>query len=798
VAVLLAVLSIGVTLWSWPLRPITSIDQDQPRLNQAAPLPRAPVTIGQSFVAGHDGLSGVEVLAVVYPDPATEAAITLRLTDAAGAIVITQTFTNVQHNSPMRMTFPPLAPSAGRAYTLTWEGSSDARVTAWAYSLDGYARGNLLVGGAPASGDLRFSTFYTYGWMDILRDAALSLGRVAGWAIPLWLILFAPGLLLLGQASARPATPWTRWGMALGLSLSILPLTWQWSTVIGLRWSALTLTGAYGIVGLVVLGQTAWHWRACAEWRPRLTWLDIGMGIVILGGLLARLLAARDQAFPMWVDSPHHLIIARLFAELGQVPASYLPVLPIEYYTYHFGFHVLAVAFHWITSESLVETMLFLGQVLNALMPLAVYPFVVALTGRPRAGLIGSGFVACVSLFPAYYLSWGRYTQLVGLLILAPLLAVTWKLAALEPKEVGSLPHTPATNRFVVFTTVILASGLLFAHYRVMAFYATFVLAVLAAGRTGGWKWVALAGLAAAASSLPWLLRLSEHWFVPVFNSPARLISPGGYNDFPFAYFQSALERGWIAAALLALAWGLWRRERMIWGLGGWVAVTFALLNISSGSWLVNNNSWAISLFVPGALLIGWGADRLLTWVNAGLTPDVYWLRRGGALGSMLILAGVGSYVLLHGLYAQITVANPATVLATADDVPALNWVERHTSPDSIFLVNSWYWQSDLWSGPDSGAWLWSLLGRKTTMPPADYSLQPDWASRVNAFNERLSKITDASAPEMLALLREAGVTHVFIGARGGTLKPEMFVNSPHYRLLYTNGAAWVFEVTSK
>lgn len=53
----------------------------------------------------------------------------------------------------------------------------------------------------------------------------------------------------------------------------------------------------------------------------------------------------------------------------------------------------------------------------------------------------------------------------------------------------------------------------------------------------------------------------------------------------------------------------------------------------------------------------------------------------------------------------------------------------------------------------------------------------------------------DANAPETLALLREAGLTHVFIGAKGGMVKPEMFAASANYRLVYTNGAAWVFEV---
>jgi hypothetical protein len=68
---------------------------------------------------------------------------------------------------------------------------------------------------------------------------------------------------------------------------------------------------------------------------------------------------------------------------------------------------------------------------------------------------------------------------------------------------------------------------------------------------------------------------------------------------------------------------------------------------------------------------------------------------------------------------------------------------------------------------------------------------------RIGQVAQQVSAIQDSDAPETLALLDGLGVTHVYIGARGGSLVPEMFVSSPHYRLLYSNGAAWVFAVLS-
>ena len=66
---------------------------------------------------------------------------------------------------------------------------------------------------------------------------------------------------------------------------------------------------------------------------------------------------------------------------------------------------------------------------------------------------------------------------------------------------------------------------------------------------------------------------------------------------------------------------------------------------------------------------------------------------------------------------------------------------------------------------------------------------------RVNAFNRELAAVEEWDAPQTLGLLRDRGVTHLFIGERGGNLRPEALVNSPHYRLLASNGAAWLFEI---
>ena len=43
-------------------------------------------------------------------------------------------------------------------------------------------------------------------------------------------------------------------------------------------------------------------------------------------------------------------------------------------------------------------------------------------------------------------------------------------------------------------------------------------------------------------------------------------------------------------------------------------------------------------------------------------------------------------------------------------------------------------------------------------------------------------------------LLDERGVTHLYIGARGGSITPGILLDNPYWRLVYSNGAAWIFE----
>jgi len=794
-AALALVAALAVSFWraGWPA--ITAKDQEQGRLSQAAPVPRGNSELRQTFIAAHNGLSSLDLLAVVYPEAPPDAALILRLLDSDNTLLASAVFRGHAHNAPLRLSFTPLPDSAGKTYTLVVAGDERNNTTVWAYSLDSYSAGTLTQDGQPLPGDLRFTTHYTFLWPDLLREAARRLGQLALLIVPLWAILFAPGLLfidLLGLAALWPMR-WARWGMALGFSLCLLMLAWLWVSTVGLRWSAVGFAVVYVLVGLAVVARSLWNLRRGFQLAdlPH----DLCVFLILLLSLSARLLAVRDLALPAWVDSPHNYTIARLFVELGRIPADYLPLLPVGGFNHHFGFHALAATVHWLTGRSLVETFLTLGQLLNGLAPLAAYTLTVTLTRRPRAGLFAAFFVGFVSLFPAYYVSWGRYTQLAGVIVLAPVLTLAAQFVAPNHFAAGDghAQWKPALG------LGILAAGLLTIHYRVFLAFVIFAVVAVAAGERGGWKRMSLTGLLGLLLAAPWVWHLTFGEVARVAGLPGGFEASVGYNIFPVEYFDRPLEKGWLILAGLALMWGFLRRERSVWLVGGWAVVTSALVNFGPGTWLVNNNAWAIMLFLPGAFVLGWAGDYALNLALVSLVETAATFRQVVGLGVVAALAGLLAYAGAQGLSAQISILNPDTVLADAADADALAWVDQHLPAEAVFLVNSWTWQKwragAVWAGSDGGTWLWPLLNRRTTAPPLDYFYQPDWAKTVNAFNEQAMQIQDAGAPETLNLLRSAGVTHVFIGARGGPLKPEMFVGNAHYHLLYTNGADWVFEL---
>jgi hypothetical protein len=205
------------------------------------------------------------------------------------------------------------------------------------------------------------------------------------------------------------------------------------------------------------------------------------------------------------------------------------------------------------------------------------------------------------------------------------------------------------------------------------------------------------------------------------------------------------------------------------------------------GTGEVSNHAVLIGLYVPVSVAIG---------LLAALPVER--LGRWGPLGHGLLAVAV-VVVGLWGARQSAGIVNPYFQLVTQADEQAMSWIRANTAPEARFLVNSEpAYGGNVVVGTDAGWWLPLLGGRQNTLPPMTYNTEqapaPDFRQRINALAEVVRTHPPGSA-ETLDALQAAGVTHVYVGTRGGALKPEELAALPVYQTLYRRDGAWVFQI---
>ena len=202
----------------------------------------------------------------------------------------------------------------------------------------------------------------------------------------------------------------------------------------------------------------------------------------------------------------------------------------------------------------------------------------------------------------------------------------------------------------------------------------------------------------------------------------------------------------------------------------------------------LNLNSVYILLFVPQAMFLG----------TAVLALQELWRRRpwiAQTVGYVLVGGGLAA-VLLHGLAQQATVLNPTTLLAQPAELAGIEWLAENSPPTAKIGVSSWLWLGGTWAGSDGGAWITPLTGRPTTTPPIDYIYDRPLALAVRDFNLWAEAVADWSDPATAEHLRSLGITHLFVGQRGGFLDPAELGRNPALTLRYAEEGVFIWEVS--
>jgi len=702
--------------------------------------------------------------------------------------------------------------------------------------------GALLLAGALALG----------GGGALLAWGLVGLGR---W--PLRVVVLAgfyllPGLALLRLVWPRASvlTMSARLALALGLSVALPPLLLLLFYLLRLSWGALA-TWVYLLLSLIVVaGLGIRDWRSGQRLpipnpQSPISNMD-GAGLVLLGitlaALLVRLYSVRDLPVGLLGDSYHHTLMAQLLVDNGGLFSSWQPYAPLATFTYHFGFHANVAFVHYLTGLDLPKSLLWTGQIVNAISVPLVFALALALGLRPWAGVWSALIVGFASNLPAYFVNWGRYTQLTGQVVMMAAL-VCW-IALAETTDPSTRlragDRRPTTDHrsgqrrtrwsvvggqwSVVVLTALATAALILTHYLVTALAALFIgsywLGVVLARRS--WSTAGAlalrAGLAAALALLlaaPWLLNVVGGHLV---RNATGLVGGTSKAAAQLSILEPLVPKyiggAVLLCALLGMLAALWRRE---WR-AALPAVWCALLVIAvvpyvvglPGAGVLDTLTCLGTLYLPAALLAGYALGvaqnsgaALLARFHA---PPAFGRVLLGAL-LLLVIAANTSW--------QANAAIGETALVVEADMVALQWIRDHTSPNARFVINSFpAYGGTLAAGTDAGWWIPLLAHRATILPPLNYGgekgEQPGYDLGVNALikklrgrplTDQMPLSVDLTRPVALKTLDANQIDYVYSGAHpypgpdaADRIDTAKLRASPFFRLVYERDGVEIFQ----
>jgi hypothetical protein len=775
------------------------VDQDQARVDDSTSTTlEASHPVGQTFVAQHGGLEGMEVW--LAPEEGSEGEVSLYLrselraeTDLATASLSLAEVTNPGF---YRFSFPALRESHSRYYYAFLETTGESQVLVGKGPGDAYLDGALYWNHEPLDAQMAFRLVYNPALMALeLAGAAVRGGGLLAVAGLLYVV---PGWAMLELLWHEPLSWAEKLGLGAGLSLALYPLFLLWTDLVGLRLGSLyawlpVLAGA----GTLIWRNRNWRprtgWESVQQWlRSDAFWPDVALMVVTSMVFAVRLLVVRTLSAPMWGDSYQHTMIAQLLVDNGGLFDSWEPYAPLESFTYHFGFHSLMAALHWMTGMAMHESVLWGAQILNGLAVLVLYPLALRVNDDRWAG-VGAVLVAgLLSPMPMFYVNWGRYTQLAGQAILPAAVLITW--SAVESMRWD----------WRLFTLGWIAvSGLALTHYRVLIFYAVFVLAWILTRlcqtiRQQHVIRAAWMGLGALGLSVPWFVQAFKGEILRL-SAEQLAIAPG---QLPLHYDRIGDLARYLAPGAwlllgLSMVIGLWRRRPLALVVTLWCFLLLATTNPRwlhlPGTGMISNFALFIAAYIPAGVMIGYLLGLIATWIGRQLRFVL----------PLLLIVGIG----VGGIYLRMGDIHIARhTLVTRPDSEAMTWIRENTPENANFLINSFpAYQGSMVVGSDGGWWLPLLAGRGNTVPPLNYGMEQvplSYREEVSDLTQQIQK-QGLGAPATLALLQERGITHVYVGQQQGrvnysgphTLDPQALLRSAAYRPLYHRDRVWVFEV---
>jgi hypothetical protein len=431
--------------------------------------------------------------------------------------------------------------------------------------------------------------------------------------------------------------------------------------------------------------------------------------------------------------------------------------------------------------------MLIHGQLLSVAVALACAGLAQALWRHWAAALATLIVVGLVSIMPAYYVSWGRYTLLTGMLMLPAALILLREVA--QRRSSGAL-----------LAAALVLAGLSLVHFVVFVFALAWCIALIC---TQVWPTrrslalacarLALAGLLMLAATAPWIALLAAQVRSGTGASAMHLVGNSDYNAMPYTLLWTSTNKLLAGLAGCGALLGLLRHRAATVQVTAWSLVIVLLTNLPMIGLpyisFLTNEIVAVTMFLPLALLIGVGAGMLARRAGLQARPGAASRRQLLALAGFLALSAWGAWQLQHVVRAD-------TILATNDDLDAIAWASASTPPDARFVVNTVGWLGDVDRGADGGWWLLPLAGRAVSTPPVVYTYGPDaYVERVKQETAWLRSAGQVSDADLAAWMRAHDYRYVYATHSGTTLNRERLSASLLFEQVYANQSVAIFAL---
>ncbi len=731
----------------------------QERSSQFAGPLNASNVLEQSFVSTRNGLTAVEVFALVPPGQlSADHTLTLRLhkDDTPGDVGVWHLpLRQVQRQRRLVLSFPPQPHSKDRAYVLSVETTAPPdTVTLLASDEDVYPTGELRLNDVTVPRDLTFRTYTAItpalllaGVRSVLPDYLLLLALTA------FICLIGGALLvLMGYFPGSTQEDGFLWSAGVGLAL--VPVAYLLFGQ-GASWL---------LVALVLLASFRIMWRVFHDLvKFSLLCPSLDGAIVLLlflWALFVRCMQIQDVPVPMWMDSLSHWQMTQTILSAGRIPSGLL---------YHVGYHTHAALLHTLTGLELSRVLLLLGQWISAfngpaLFVLALPVFTQCGLKHPRAAaLFAAAALTCLPSLPGYLMNWGRYPFLLGLTLLPFFLSVL--MAALQP------PPSPKNwKKYSLF--LLLLTGMMLSHYGMLTLSASFAVILLAL-RPPVWlrgtrpsRFVGAALLLIFLVGSIMVLRFGDNLLPRLDEMIGQ--SRMAQEDLRSQDMVQLLLRaggGWLfVLGSMGAVWAFFRSRLLLWFSVGWFvtqAILTALQSPLLGFGLASYTNLLLALSIPLALLAGTlrGNDT-----QKAAQPSLRHLR-------LIVFA----LLFLAGGISQMGILNPAALTFSPADAAAVNWIRANTEQDARFLINSASWSTGKIVPSDGGGWITPLTSRATvfyddTNPPSNWQ---DFIFKEN-------------------------VDYIYLGRHSGFMTRSYIASTVRYPVVYDQNGITIYSVTQR